>query len=99
LKTALIKKIASLGIASVLASGCYNTKMMEFTYQELDTVKTQQQELLEKIDELTRQFEEEREARLRAQAEHALTLRELREHYRGCGAGFGRDAASGQRHR
>ena len=53
--------------------------MMEFTYQELDTVKTQQQELLEKVDVLSHQFEEERQARLRAHAEQVLTMQELRE--------------------
>ncbi len=52
---------------------------MEFTYQELDTVKTQQQELMQRIDELSQQYEAEREARLQAQAEHAVTLLELRE--------------------
>jgi tol-pal system protein YbgF len=77
--TALIKKIASLGLAVALSSGCYSTKMMEITYQELDTVKTQQHQLMERIDELSRQFDAERDARLQAQAEHAVTLIELRE--------------------
>jgi tol-pal system protein YbgF len=79
LKTALSKKIASLGLAVVLSSGCYSTKMMEITYQELDTVKTQQQELMQKVDELSQQFDVEREARLQAEAERALALMELRE--------------------
>lgn len=77
MKTALVKKIAGLVLALGLATGCYSTKMMEFTYQELDTLKTQQQALMAKIDELTRQFDEERQARIRTQAGHALTLQEL----------------------
>lgn len=69
----------SLGVALVLVSGCYSTKMMEFTYQELDTVKTTQKELLEKIHELSAQLDGERQARIRAEAENAQTMRELRE--------------------
>lgn len=68
-----------MGLAAVLAASCTNTKMMEFTYQELDTVKTQQQELLAQVHELSRLFEAERAARLRAEAEHAETLQQLRE--------------------
>jgi tol-pal system protein YbgF len=79
LKTGVLKKVFSLGIAMILANGCVNKKMMEFTYQELDTVKTTQRELLDRVDELTRQLEDEREARVRAEAEHALVLQELRD--------------------
>ncbi len=79
MKQAFTKRIVGLGLAVGLATGCTNTKMMEFTYLELDTVKTQQQELLSKIDGLNLRVEEEREARLRAEAELAVTLQELRE--------------------
>lgn len=75
----LVQKLLSLGVALVLVSGCYSTKMMEFTYQELDTVKTTQQELLERIHELSAQLDGERQARIQAQAESAQTMRELRE--------------------
>jgi len=61
-----------------LLSGCYSKKMMEFTYLELDTLKTTQAELLEKVDEVSRQLEEEREARISSQAEAAATISELR---------------------
>jgi len=74
-----MKKFASLALASGLCAGCYSPKMMEFTYQELDTVKTQQRELLERIDQLSQRFDEEREARLTAQAEQSLTMQELRD--------------------
>ena len=77
--TSLLKKIAAISLAMGLASGCYSTKMMEITYQELDTLKIQQKELLEQVDDLNAKFEEERIARVRAEAEHALTLLELRE--------------------
>jgi len=76
---ALIKKIASVVLTLVLASGCYSTKMMEITYQELDTLKTQQQDLMAKVDDLNRQFDLERQARLRAEADRSLALAELRE--------------------
>lgn len=76
---ALLKKLIVFGIGLGLVSGCYSTKMMEFTYQELDTVKTTQQELLERIDELSALYQQEREARVQTQAESALALRELRD--------------------
>ena len=75
----LIKKLFCLGVGLGLVSGCYSTKMMEFTYQELDTVKTTQQELLERIDNLTQLYENEREERIRTQAETSLALREMRD--------------------
>jgi tol-pal system protein YbgF len=68
-----------VGIAAFLSWGCVNKKMMEFTYQELDTVKTTQHEILERVDDLSAQLEAEREARVRAEAEHALVLDELRQ--------------------
>jgi tol-pal system protein YbgF len=79
LKTTLIRKAIVLAATIGLASGCYSTKMMEFTYQELDTLKTTQRELLEKLNELSYQVEEERAERLRTQAANAMTLQELRE--------------------
>jgi TolA-binding protein len=79
LKTGVLKKTFCLGIAVILSYGCVNKKMMEFTYQELDTVKTTQRELLDRVDELTRQLENEREARVRAEADRALVLEELRD--------------------
>lgn len=75
----LFKKTFAIAAALVLSSGCYSTKLMEFTYQELDTVKTTQQELAAQVDELTRLVEIERDERVRAQADLALTLSELRE--------------------
>jgi tol-pal system protein YbgF len=75
----LLKKVACLGIALWLVSGCYSSKMMDFTYQQLDTVKTNQQELMAQIDELSRLYQEEREERIRTQAELNFTIRELRE--------------------
>ncbi|MEJ2722283.1 MAG: hypothetical protein P8181_14280, partial [bacterium] len=75
----LIKKVACLGIALGLVSGCYSSKMMDFTYQQLDTVKTTQQELLDQVNELSRLYEAEREERIRTQAELNSTIRELRE--------------------
>jgi tol-pal system protein YbgF len=74
----VLKKVACLGIASVLSWGCVNKKMMEFTYQELDTVKTTQRELLDRVETLTRQLDEERDARVRAEAEHNQVMEELR---------------------
>jgi tol-pal system protein YbgF len=78
LTTALSKKLSALAVALVLSTGCVSTKMMEFTYQELDTVKTTQQELLGKVDALTSQLEEERDARVRSEAEQASMMEELR---------------------
>ncbi len=77
MRVALLKKLIVFGIGLGLVSGCYSTKMMEFTYQELDTVKTTQQELLQRIDALTVLCEQEREARVQTQAESSLALREL----------------------
>ncbi|UCG52174.1 MAG: tol-pal system protein YbgF [Candidatus Latescibacterota bacterium] len=77
--SSLVKKIVSLGIALGLVSGCYSTKMMDFTYEQLDTVKTNQQELLQQVNELSRLYEAEREERLRTQAELSLAMKELRE--------------------
>lgn len=79
MRFSLVKKLVCFGVGLGLVSGCYSTKMMEFTYQELDTVKTTQQELLERIDELSRLYEEEREERLRLQAETSFALTELRD--------------------
>ncbi len=79
MKALLIKKLVCLGIGLGLVSGCYSTKMMEFTYQQLDTVKTTQKELLRRMDELTRLYQDDREARLRTQAETELGLQELRD--------------------
>lgn len=79
MKTELIKSALCLSIAVGLASGCASTKMMEITYQELDTLKTRQEVLLHRIDDLTADFETERQARIRAEAEQASTLSELRE--------------------
>jgi tol-pal system protein YbgF len=53
--------------------------MMDFTYQQLDTVKTNQQELLDQVNELSRLYQEEREERIRTQAELNFAIRELRE--------------------
>jgi len=75
----LLKKITCLGVALWLVSGCYSSKMMDFTYQQLDTVKTNQQELMVQIDELSRLYEDEREERIRTQAELNFAIRELRE--------------------
>ncbi len=75
----LVKKIACLGVALGLVSGCYSSKMMDFTYQQLDTVKTTQKELLDQVSELSRLYEAEREERVRTQAELNLAIRELRE--------------------
>jgi tol-pal system protein YbgF len=79
LKTLLVKKLLCLGVGLGLVSGCYSTKMMEFTYQQLDTVKTTQMELLRRMDELTRLYQDDREDRLRTQAETQLGLQELRD--------------------
>lgn len=68
-----------VGVGLGLVSGCYSTKMMEFTYQQLDTVKTTQEELLRRMDKLTRLYEDDREERLRIQAETSFTLQELRD--------------------
>ena len=53
--------------------------MMEFTTLQLDTVKTTQQEILEKLDKLSEQVEEERDERVRTQAVSTATMNELRE--------------------
>lgn len=79
LKALLVKKLVCFGVGLGLVSGCYSTKMMEFTYQQLDTVKTTQMELLRRMDELTRLYQDDREARLRTQAETELGLQELRD--------------------
>jgi tol-pal system protein YbgF len=79
LKRLLIKKLLAFGVGLGLFSGCYSTKMMEFTYQQLDTVKTTQQELLRRVDELSRLYQEDRESRLQTQAEVNLALQDLRE--------------------
>jgi tol-pal system protein YbgF len=77
--TGVLKKVFCLVIASVLSWGCVNQKMMDFTYQQLDTVKTTQRELLDRVDNLSTQMELDRDARVRAEAEYALVLSELRE--------------------
>lgn len=74
-----IKKLACFGIGLGLVSSCYSTKMMEFTYQQLDTVKTTQKELLRRVDELSRLYQEDRDARLRTQAETTAALQDLRD--------------------
>ncbi len=79
MKALLVKKLVCLGVGLGLVSGCYSTKMMEFTYQQLDTVKTTQMELLRRMDEITRLYQDDREARLRTQAETQLGLQELRD--------------------
>jgi tol-pal system protein YbgF len=79
LKALIVKKILCLGIGIGLLSGCYSTKMMEFTYQQLDTVKTTQAELLERFDVLSAELAKEKEARLIAQAEATTRLDEFRE--------------------
>jgi tetratricopeptide (TPR) repeat protein len=79
LKALVIKKLICVGIGLGLVSGCYSTKMMEFTYQQLDTVKTTQEELLQRMDELTRLYDDERAERVRIQAETTLMLQELRD--------------------
>lgn len=79
LKILFIKKLVCVGIGLGLVSGCYSKKMMEFTYQQLDTVKTTQEELLRKMDELSRLYDEERAERVRIQAETTLRLQELRD--------------------
>lgn len=79
LKPLLIKKLFVLGVGLGLVSGCYSTKMMEFTYQQLDTVKTTQQELLRRVDELSRLYQEDRDGRLQTQAEMNLALQDLRD--------------------
>jgi len=75
----LIKKLFVFGVGLGLVSGCYSTKMMEFTYQQLDTVKTTQQELLRRVDELSRLYQEDRDSRLQTQAEMNLALQDLRD--------------------
>jgi tol-pal system protein YbgF len=77
--TLLLKKLVCFGIGLGLVSGCYSTKMMEFTYQQLDTVKTTQAELLRRMDELTRLYEQDRAERTRIQAETSSALQELRD--------------------
>ena len=79
MKALLIKKLACFGVGLGLVSGCYSTKMMEFTYQQLDTVKTTQMELLRRMDELTRLYQEDRDERLRTQAGTSAGLQELRD--------------------
>jgi tol-pal system protein YbgF len=79
LKPFLIKKLCVFGVGLGLVSGCYSTKMMEFTYQQLDTVKTTQQELLRRVDELTRLYQEDRDNRLQTQAEMNAALQDLRD--------------------
>jgi tol-pal system protein YbgF len=79
LKTLLLQRILSLGIGIGLLSGCFSTKMMEFTYQQLDSVKTTQAELLERFDSLSAELAREREARLIARAEAMTRLDEFRE--------------------
>jgi len=74
----LIKKVACLGVTLVLASGCYNTKMMELTYAELDTLKQTQRDLLAQLDSLNRMYEAEKETRLRTNAATSAMLDELR---------------------
>ena len=74
----LIRKIACLGVALALASGCYNTKMMEITYAELDTLKQTQRALLVQLDSLNRMYEAEREMRLQTRAMNSAMLDELR---------------------
>jgi tol-pal system protein YbgF len=75
----LFKKLVFFGVGLGLVSGCYSTKMVEFTYLQLDTVKTTQEELLRRVDELTRLYEEDRAERSRTQAETSFALQELRD--------------------
>ncbi len=79
MNTSLFKKLICFGVGLGLVSGCYSTKMMEFTYQQLDTVKTTQEELLRRVDELTRLYQEDRGERIRIQAETSVALQELRD--------------------
>jgi len=78
-KPLLIKKLFVFGVGLGLVSGCYSTKMMEFTYQQLDTVKTTQQELLRRVDELSRMYQEDRDSRLQTQADMNQALLDLRD--------------------
>jgi tol-pal system protein YbgF len=74
-----LKKTFTVFATLALASGCYSTKMMEFTYSQLDTVKTRQEELLQKVDDIARRMDEERDQRLRSEAETALAVQQMRD--------------------
>ena len=76
---AFLKKALCVGAAIVLASSCYNTKMMEFTYQELDSVKTVQAELLQKLNAIERQMAADRQQNVRTRADFTAMMQELRD--------------------
>jgi tol-pal system protein YbgF len=75
----LFKKLFVFSAGLGLVCGCYSTKMMEFTYQQLDSVKTTQQELLRRVDELSRLYQEDRDTRLQTQADINQSLQDIRD--------------------
>lgn len=81
-------KLSIVIAAAVLSAGCYGGKLLKMPINaeqsslRADSIKTQQLKILRILDELQRQINEEREARMRYEAQSGLTLTELEESVR-----------------
>ena len=75
-------------VAAVLSAGCYGGKLIKMPINaeqsslQADSIKAQQSRILRILDELQKQINEERESRMRYEAQNGLTLGELEESVR-----------------
>jgi len=67
----------------LFSAGCYGGKMIkmpinaELAYRQVDTLRTRQEDILRRLDEITRQLAEEREANLLSRAKSESNLDEM----------------------
>jgi len=86
--TRFVSRIFVAAGAAALLSGCYGAKMVkgpinsEHAAMVADSIRFDQRTILLQLDRLQRQLEEERDARLRYQAETGTTLNEIDESIR-----------------
>lgn len=87
MRGSLLKIVAAAGAVAAL-SGCYGAKMVkgpinsEHAAMQADSIRADQRRILLSLERLQRQMEEERDARLRYQAETGVTLQEMDESIR-----------------
>lgn len=86
--TRVLLRIAAVAGAVTLLGGCYGAKMIkspintEYTAEQVDSVRVQQDRILRELALLRSQLAEERNARLQSQAQTNSTLGELDESVR-----------------
>lgn len=77
-----------MAAAAFMFAGCYGSKMVrgpinsEHAAAQADSIRADQQRLMRQIAELQQRLDDEREARLRSQAQTSVTLQELDESVR-----------------